>query len=123
MTGQGTSANSGTIAPNCARTFHRRAYHDLAGLSASPIPQGEHELQLQEKCIEALLVLLARRQILRLDENRRGLESLGDEVHSLSNAEFRVIAISNNLILKGIFSVEELATKLAQIDRRQEPLL
>ena len=105
------------IAPNCARTFHRRAYHDLAGLSASPIPQGEHELQLQEKCIEALLVLLARRQILRLDENRRGLESLGDEVyHSFSYAEFRVLAISNNLILKGIFSVEELATKLVQID-------
>jgi len=57
-----------------------RAYHDLGGLSASPIPQEEHELQLQEKRIDALLVLLTRKQILRLDEkNRRGLESLGDE--------------------------------------------
>ena len=123
MTGQSVSATIGTIAPKYARTFPMRAYHDLGGLSAGPIPQEEHELQLWEKRIEALLVLLTRKQILRLDENRRGLESLGGEVyHSLSYAERRILAISNNLILKGIVSVEELATKLAQIDRRQDPL-
>jgi len=96
---------------------------DLGGLSAGAVPQEEHELQLWEKRVEALLVLLTRKHILRVDENRRGLESLGGEVyHSLSYAERRILAMSNNLILKGIFSVDELATKLAQIDRRQDPL-
>ena len=123
MTGLSASATIGTIAPDSARISPMRAYHDLGGLSAGAVPREEHELQLWEKRVEALLVLLTRKHILRVDENRRGLESLGGEVyHSLSYAERRILAMSNNLILKGIFSVDELATKLAQIDRRQDPL-
>ena len=80
-------------------------------------------LQPAAVCIEALLVLLTRRKILRVDENRRGLESLGGEVyHSLSYAERRILAMSNNLILKGVISVEELAAKMAEIDVRTDPL-
>lgn len=98
-------------------------YHDIGGTPAGPIPQEEHELQLWEKRIEALLVLLTRRKILRVDENRRGLESLGAEVyHGLSYAERRILAISNNLILKGIISVEDLAAKMAEIGARKDPL-
>jgi hypothetical protein len=100
-----------------------QGYHDLGGTPAGPVPQAEHDLQLWEKRVEALLVLLTRRKILRIDENRRGLESLGAEVyHSLSYAERRILAISNNLILKGIFSVDELAAKLAEIDARKDAL-
>lgn len=100
-----------------------RAYHDLGGTSAGPVPREEHELQLWEKRVEALLVLLKNKHILRVDENRRGLESLGGEVyHSLSYAERRMLAISNNLILKGIVSVDELAAKLAEIEQRTDPL-
>ena len=100
-----------------------RAYHDLGGAPAGPVPQEEHELQLWEKRVEALLVLLTRRHILRVDENRRALESLGGEVyHSISYAERRILAMSNNLILKGIISVDELAAKLAEIERRADPL-
>jgi hypothetical protein len=100
-----------------------RAYHDLGGTPAGPVPRQEHELQLWEKRVEALLVMLTRKQILRVDENRRALESLGEEVYrSLSYAERRILAISNNLILKGVFSVEELAAKIADIEQRTDPL-
>lgn len=100
-----------------------QSYHDLGGTPAGAVPQAEHELQLWEKRIEALLVLLTRRKILRVDENRRGLESLGGELyHSLSYAERRILAISNNLILKGIVSVDELAAKIADIEQRADPL-
>lgn len=100
-----------------------RAYHDLGGETAGPVPKEEHELQLWEKRIEALLVLLTRKKILRVDENRRGLESLGGETyHSLSYAERRMLAISNNLILKGIITVEELAAKMAEVEARKDPL-
>jgi hypothetical protein len=100
-----------------------KGYHDLGGEPAGPVPKEEHELQLWEKRIEALLVLLTRRQILRIDENRRGLESIGRDVYmSLSYAERRILSISNNLILKGIITVDELASKLAEIDRRSDVL-
>ncbi len=100
-----------------------RAYHDLGGTPAGPVPREEHELQLWEKRVEALLVLLKNKQILRVDENRRGLESLGADVYySLSYAERRMLSVSNNLILKGVLTVEELAAKLAQIEQRTDVL-
>ena len=100
-----------------------RAYHDLGGTPAGPVPKEEHELQLWEKRVEALLVLLKRKDILRVDENRRGLESIGKDVYmSLSYAERRMLSISNNLILKGVITVEELASKLAEVERRKDVL-
>jgi hypothetical protein len=100
-----------------------KGYHDLGGDPAGPVPKEEHELQLWEKRIEALLVLLTRKKILRIDENRRGLESIGKDVYmSLSYAERRMLSISNNLILKGVITVDELASKLAEIERRTDVL-
>jgi hypothetical protein len=100
-----------------------RAYHDLGGTPAGPIDQHEHELQLWEKRIEALLVLLTRKKILRIDENRRGLESLGSEAYfAASYAERRMLSMSNNLIMKGVITVEELAAKIADIESRVDPL-
>src|SRR4051812_34517996 len=100
-----------------------KGYHDLGGTPAGPIDRAEHELQLWEKRIEALLILLNRKKLLRMDENRRGLESLGAEVYfGHSYAERRMLSISNNLILKGVITVEELAAKIAEIERRKEVL-
>lgn len=100
-----------------------RAYHDLGGTPAGPIDKEEHELQLWEKRIEALLVLLKNKNILRVDENRRGLESLGNEIYfGSSYAERRMLSVSNNLILKGVITVEELAAKIADIESRTDLL-
>ncbi|HEY0338688.1 MAG TPA: hypothetical protein VGC70_15195 [Burkholderiales bacterium] len=100
-----------------------KAYHDLGGTPAGPIDKAEHDLQLWEKRIEALLVLLKNKNILRVDENRRGLESLGSDVYfSLSYAERRMLSMSNNLILKGVITIDELAPKIADIENRKDPL-
>jgi hypothetical protein len=100
-----------------------KAYHDLGGTPAGPIDKAEHDLQLWEKRIEALLVLLKNKNILRVDENRRGLESLGSDVYfSLSYAERRMLSMSNNLILKGVITIDELAHKIADIESRKDPL-
>ena len=100
-----------------------KGYHDIGGEPAGPVPQEEHELQLWEKRVEALLVLLTRKKLLRVDENRRGLESIGKDVYmTLSYAERRMLSISNNLILKGIITIEELASKIAEIERRADVL-
>ena len=100
-----------------------RAYHDLGGEPAGPIDKEEHELQLWEKRIEALLVLMTRKKLLRVDENRRGLESLGAETYfAVTYPERRMLSMSNNLILKGVITVEELAAKMAEIEAREDPL-
>jgi hypothetical protein len=68
-------------------------------------------------------VLLKNKNILRVDENRRGLESLGSDVYfSLSYAERRMLSMSNNLILKGVITIDELAHKIADIESRKDPL-
>ena len=100
-----------------------RAYHDIGGEPAGEVPKEDHELELWEKRIEALLVLLTRKKILRIDENRRALESLGAETYfACSYAERRMLAMSNNLILKGVITVDELASKLADVEARRDPL-
>jgi hypothetical protein len=72
-----------------------RAYHDLGGEPAGPIDKDEHELQLWEKRVEALLVLLTRKKISRVDENRRVVESLGAETYfAATYAERRMLSIS-----------------------------
>ena len=58
-----------------------RGYHDIGGLPAGPIDRCEHDKALWEKRVHALLVLLARpdREVMNVDELRRGIESLGHE--------------------------------------------
>ena len=100
-----------------------RAYHDLGGEPAGPIDKDEHELQLWEKRVEALLTLLTRRKLSRTDENRRGLESLGAETYfAATYAERRMLSMTNNLLLKGVITVEELAAKMAEIENREGQL-
>src|SRR3982751_5223330 len=99
------------------------AYHDIGGTPAGPIEQDEHPVMLWEKRVEALLTLVRKRGLLTTDENRRALESLGAEVyHSLTYAERRILALSNNMIAKGVFTIDELAAKLADIDQRKDAL-
>jgi|SoiMethySBSTD1v2_1073268.scaffolds.fasta_scaffold196333_3 nitrile hydratase subunit beta len=106
-----------------SRKILMHAYHDLGGTPAGPIEQDDHPAVLWEKRVEALLTLVRRRGLLTTDENRRALESLGADVyHNLSYAERRALALSNNMIAKGVFTIDELAAKLAEIDRRKDPL-
>jgi hypothetical protein len=103
------------------RTMH--GYHDLGGTPAGPVPQDEHDALLWEKRVEALLTLVKKKGLQSTDENRRALESLGAEVyHSLSYSERRILALSNNMIAKGVFTIDDLALKLSALEQRQDPL-
>lgn len=100
-----------------------RNYHDLGGLPAGPVDRTEQDFALWEKRVEAMLAILARKGILTTDESRRALESLGADIYLHSSyGERRVLAFANNMIHKGIVTVEELARKLAEIESRKDPL-
>ena len=100
-----------------------KGYHDMGGEPDGPIDTHDHQLALWEKRVEAMLVLLRARGILVTDEGRRALESLGASVYLGSTyAEKRIMAAANNLILKGIITVEELAHRLADVEQRKDTL-
>ena len=100
-----------------------RNYHDMGGQPAGPIDREEHELALWEKRVEAILAVLARKGLTRSDEGRRALETLGAERYLDSTyAVRRIQACANNMILRGVITVDELAAKLAEVDKRSGQL-
>jgi len=93
--------------------------HDRGGWpDAGPINQAQHDLSMWEKRTDAILMLLASpaKQMIRVDELRRVIESLPpDAYEKLSYYERWISAIETLLIEKGILTREE-------IDRKAESL-
>src|SRR5258708_30667625 len=96
-----------------------RAHHDMGGLPAGPIDLSEHQYAPWEKRTQAMMVLLSEpgRAVMTTDELRRGIESLGAaEYDRMSYYERWIASIANNMIQKGVFTVDELGRKLAEIE-------
>jgi hypothetical protein len=100
-----------------------RGCHDLGGLPAGPVDRSEHEYALWEKRVHSLLLLLSddERNLMTVDELRRGIESLGTEAYDrLSYYERWIVSITNTLMQRGVLTADELGRKLEQIERRSE---
>ena len=98
-------------------------YHDLGGLPAGSIDQTPHDPVLWEKRVDALMVLLSDvdHRLIRVDELRRSIESLGPEAYdSLSYYERWASAITNLLLEKGILTQSEIDTRIADLKARGE---
>ena len=95
-----------------------RGVHDIGGFPEKQIDRMEHNYALWEKRIDALLVLLAgKKQIMRVDELRRGIESLDiDAYKELSYYERWIASISKILIEKEVFTSAELERRMVQIE-------
>ena len=101
-----------------------RGVHDIGGLPDDRIKLSEHDYALWEKRIDALLVLLVgKKQIMRVDELRRGIESLEINAYKeLSYYERWIASISKILVEKGIITSRELKDRMAKIAARKTPL-
>jgi hypothetical protein len=100
-----------------------RAHHDMGGLPAGPLDLSEHSYAPWEKRTHAMMLLLAEpgRAVMTVDELRRGIESLGaEEYDRLSYYERWIASIANAMIHKGVFTVDELGRKLAEIQGREQ---
>jgi hypothetical protein len=98
-----------------------RAHHDMGGLSAGPIDLSEHTYAPWEKRTHAMMVLLQGSGVLTTDELRRGIESLGaEEYDRLTYYERWIASIASAMIQKGVFTVDELGRKLAEIEAREK---
>lgn len=57
-----------------------------------------------------------------MSENGSRIESTVEVYHRLSYSERRILALSHNLIAKGVISIEELAAKIKQVEQRKDQL-
>lgn len=97
-----------------------RSHHDMGGLPAGPVEQDEHDYQLWEKRVDAILVLLAGKQLLTVDELRKGIEALPPDAYDrLSYYERWISSVCTGLIHRGTISIEEVRAKLADIEQRK----
>ena len=98
-----------------------RRHHDMGGLEAGPVENTEHDYQMWEKRVDALIKLLQTpdRKILSTDELRRGIEELGPGVYDELSYYERWISSATNLLLeKGVIHVDELGRKMSEIEQR-----
>jgi hypothetical protein len=93
-----------------------RGVHDLGGLIELPLDQGEHDYAPWEKRVHAIRELLAKKGLLRVDELRRTVESMGEEKYKrLTYYEQWVWAMSQVMIERGIITDFEFAQRVAQV--------
>src|SRR5690606_19483413 len=96
-----------------------RGTHDLGGQPAGPIDRSEHDYEPWEERIDAMMVLPGEKGVLSVDERRRGIEALGAEAYArLSYYEKWIASAANLLIEKGVFTVDELGRKMAEVEAR-----
>jgi len=101
---------------------HLRRHHDMGGLPAGPVdpykPGAEHDYAPWEKKVDAILRLLAdpKRRLITTDELRRGIEELGPGAYDeMTYYERWIASITNNLLEKGVITVDELGRRMAEI--------
>jgi hypothetical protein len=95
-----------------------RGYHDMGGLPAGEVDRHEHANALWEKRVDALMVLLSGpdRKLMRVDELRRAIESLGPEAYdAMGYYERWVSAIARLMVEKGVVGQAELDARIAQL--------
>jgi hypothetical protein len=96
-----------------------RGYHDIGGLPLGPIDSGEHDHAAWEKRVDALLVLLARKGLMTVDELRHGIETLGaDAYERLTYYERWMASIARALVARGVITTDELGRRMAAAARR-----
>ena len=95
-----------------------RAMHDLGGEDHGPFAITEHTPSDLEKDIDALVNLLALREValVRPDERRRGIEELPPEIYFTAGYYERwLLGVTNVLIEKGLLDSGEILAEIARL--------
>lgn len=94
------------------------AAHDLGGRDHGEVVLAEHTPSDLEKDIDALVNLLALREValVRPDERRRGIEELPPDIYFSADYYQRwLLGVTNMLILKGLLSADEALAEMARL--------
>jgi hypothetical protein len=100
-----------------------RGHHDMGGQPAGKVEPEEHDYDLWERRVDALMMLLSgvkgAKRLITVDELRKNIERLPPQAYErMSYYERWVSSITRTLIERGVISTEELARKMAEVDGR-----
>jgi hypothetical protein len=91
----------------------------MGGDQAGPVPMEGHDFALWEKRVDALMVLCSSKGYFTVDGLRRALEDMGEDAFEKhSYYERWIAAVNQNLIEGGVYTLEELATRMEAVARR-----
>ncbi len=96
----------------------------MGGLPAGPVLQTDHDLELWEKRIDAILSLLSGKdqRLIRVDELRRGIESLPPDAYdTMSYYERWIASVAAILIEKGVLTQSEIDERIEEVAARGTP--
>lgn len=96
-----------------------RRWHDMGGLPAGHVPQDQHDFALWEKRVDALMVIGSSKGHFTVDGLRRVLEDMGVEAfETMTYYERWMAAVNQNLVEQGVYTLEELGTRMDEIAKR-----
>jgi hypothetical protein len=101
-----------------------RGHHDMGGLPAGAVEPTEHDYALWEKRVDALLVLLSRKdpRLISVDELRRNIEGLDPVAYDkMTYYERWIYAITQTLLQRGVITVDELGRRMESVRAREAP--
>ena len=91
----------------------------MGGDEAGPVPKEGHDFALWEKRVDALMVLCSSKGHFTVDGLRRALEDMGEDAFEKhSYYERWIAAVNQNLIEGGVYTLEELATRMEAVAQR-----
>lgn len=96
-----------------------RRWHDMGGRDAGPVPRDEHDFALWEKRVDALMMLCSSKGFFTVDGLRRALEDMGEDAfETMTYYERWMAAVNQNLVEQGVYTLEELGTRMDEIAQR-----
>jgi len=100
-----------------------RGYHDMGGLPGDRVEYTEHDYELWERRVDALMMILSgikgAKRMITVDELRKNIERLPPDAYEAMNYYDRwVSSITQTLIERGVITTEELARKMAEVRER-----
>ena len=100
-----------------------RSHHDMGGLPAHDVEYEEHDYELWERRVDALMMILSgikgAKRLMTVDELRKNIEALPPEVYDrLAYYEKWIVSITQSLIQRGVITTAELARKMVEVEKR-----
>jgi hypothetical protein len=96
----------------------KRSSHDLGGVAkfmCEAVDIESHALTAFDREVDALSGVLRAKQMMTVDEMRRGIEAIPEaEYHRLSYYRRWIRSVADNLLRKGIITEAELRTALEE---------
>ena len=104
--------------PHDTSTTGRR-WHDMGGTDGPAISPDEHDFALWEKRVDALMRITSDKGFFTVDGLRRVLEDMGEDAfETMTYYERWMNSVTQNLIEKGAFSIEELNARMDEVRAR-----